>query len=104
MLITSGYHGTHHATDPGYAAYNPVMQRNVPKYFVPFVAVEILMENPTRLMRRQMKRNGERILTWSDHDAKITRKIARVKLRPASLGRDMTTHLHTYKAGQSTTG
>lgn len=75
----------HQATVPGYAAYNPAIQKNVPKYFAPIGASEILMAKPIRAMSRHAKRNGERILTWSDHDAKTMSRITIARLRSAML-------------------
>ena len=47
------------------------MHRNVPKYFAPIGASEMLITNPARLISKAAKRKGDRILTRSDHMANI---------------------------------
>ena len=76
---------THQATVPEKAAYSPEMHKNVPKYFAPIDASEILIKKPTSPISRHTKRNGERILTWSDHDAKTIRSATIVGMRPEAM-------------------
>lgn len=56
-------------TMPGKAAYEPDMQRYVPKYLAPMVALEILIAKPTRHIESPAKMKGYRILIRSDQIA-----------------------------------
>lgn len=64
-----GEEHAYHATTPGNAAYDPDTQKNVPKYFTPIGASEILMAKPIRHITRPARINGERFWTRSDHTA-----------------------------------
>lgn len=50
-------------------AYDPDTIRNVPKYFTPMDACEMLIEKPVMHMRRPAKMKGERSLSLSDATA-----------------------------------
>ena len=65
---------------PGTPEYDPVTHRNVPKYFTPLEALEILMANPVALKRRLAKTNGQRNLRLSEKCEKTNRKIAGKKM------------------------
>lgn len=57
---------THQATSPTIAAYDPDTMKNVPKYFTPMAVWEMLIEKPTRHMRRPVRMQGERSLSASE--------------------------------------
>ena len=50
--------------------------RNVPKYFTPLGAFEMLMEKPTAEERRPARMNGQRNLRLSEKCAKNNRTVA----------------------------
>ena len=61
---------SHQLTTPGNVAYDPVTQKNVPKYLTPEGASEMLIENPMRSMQSPARMKGERRWMRSDHNAK----------------------------------
>lgn len=62
---------TNHVTSPTIAAYDPDTMRNVPKYFTPMAAFEILIEKPMRHMSIPAKMKGERIFNMSEAAANV---------------------------------
>ena len=66
----------HHATMPGLAEYDPATHRNVPKYFTPAGASEILMPKPTAETRRPARTNGQRNFSLSEKWPKTNRVTA----------------------------
>jgi hypothetical protein len=65
-----------HARTPGTAEYDPATHRNVPKYFTPVGASEMLMVKPTALERRLAKMNGQRSLSLSEKCEDNNRRMA----------------------------
>ena len=63
---------TNHVTSPTVAAYDPDTMRNVPKYFTPMAAFEILIEKPTKHISIPARIKGERIFSLSDAVANTT--------------------------------
>lgn len=55
---------------PVIAEYEPDTQRNVPKYFTPMAASEMLIAKPTKHKRSPAPMKGERILSVSEAIAK----------------------------------
>ena len=53
-------------TIPGKAAYVPATQKNVPKYFTPIGALDMLMLKPMRLMTFPSKMKGDRSFVLSE--------------------------------------
>ncbi len=66
----------HQAVIAGYAAYPPDTTRNVPKYFTPIGAAEMLIANPARQSSWPHSTNGERRWMRSDHTPHATTVIA----------------------------
>ena len=68
--------GTCHDTIPGNAAYAPETQKNVPKYFTPMRAFEMLIVKPIRHIIRPARMKGDRIFQRSERCAKVSRIMA----------------------------
>jgi len=67
---------TYQLMTPGNAAYEPVTQKNVPRYLTPGETPEMLIEKPRRSMQRPARMKGERRWILSDHIAKTYNTVA----------------------------
>jgi hypothetical protein len=76
MRMNMSDSSAYQATTPGNPAYAPATQRNVPKYFAPEGAFDMLIPKPIAQEVSDARMNGNRIWIRSDQVAKIRSTIA----------------------------